>query len=185
MIQLNHSNFYLRTLTKDDAELLLQYELKNRIAFEPTSSTRPEHFYSLETQTRIAQRSETALITQEMVRFLLFTHDHHMMGTLSLNDILWSPNLRSCFLGYSTDIDYQGKGITTQAVSLVIDYAFNTLGLHRIEAGVMPSNIASQRVLEKNGFIKEGLCQKNVHINGRWEDHYLYGLINPRESLGQ
>jgi ribosomal-protein-alanine N-acetyltransferase len=185
MIRLDHSHFYLRTLSKDDAELLLQYELKNRDAFEATSTTRSHQFYTLETQTRIAERCEAALITQEMIRFIVLSHDHHMIGTVSLNDILWTPNLRSCFLGYSTDLDYQSKGITTQAVALVIDYAFNTLNLHRIEAGVMPTNIASQRVLEKNGFKQEGLCQKNVHINGRWEDHYLYGLINPRESLEQ
>lgn len=62
---------------------------------------------------------------------------------------------------------------------MVCDFAFNSLKIHRIEAGVLPRNIASQRVLEKNGFEREGLSRKNVEINGVWEDHYLYGRLNP------
>ena len=86
-------------------------------------------------------------------------------------------------MGYQIDQAYANRGYTTQALALIIDYAFNTLDLHRLEAGVMPANIGSIKVLEKNGFIKEGLVRKNVKINGRWEDHYLYGLLNPKDEL--
>ena len=53
--------------------------------------------------------------------------------------------------------------------------------LHRIEAGVMPRNLASIRVLEKAGFHKEGIARKNVKINGKWEDHQLLAVINPND----
>jgi ribosomal-protein-alanine N-acetyltransferase len=67
-------------------------------------------------------------------------------------------------------------------VRLIVDYAFEVLKLHRIEAGVMPHNIGSIRVLEKAGFHKEGLSKKNVKINGRWEDHLHFAIVNPNDS---
>lgn len=85
-------------------------------------------------------------------------------------------SLQSGWLGYSLDHAHDGRGFTTAAVRLVLDYAFRTLKLHRIEAGVMPHNIASIRVLEKVGFEKEGLSKKNVLINGTWEDHCILPL---------
>ena len=69
----------------------------------------------------------------------------------------------------------------SEALKLMIHHAFFTLKLHRIEAGVMPSNAPSWQLLEKHGFEREGLMRKNVHINGQWEDHYHYALINPND----
>jgi ribosomal-protein-alanine N-acetyltransferase len=76
------------------------------------------------------------------------------------------------------DKDHNGKGYTTQAVKLIVKHAFEELKLHRIEAGVMPHNIGSIRVLEKAGFHKEGLARKNVKINGKWEDHEVLAILN-------
>lgn len=68
--------------------------------------------------------------------------------------------LQSAFIGYFLDGKYNGKGYATKAVKLAVDYAFNELELHRIEAGVMPNNKASIRVLEKAVFHKEGIARK-------------------------
>ncbi|MBL3644630.1 GNAT family N-acetyltransferase [Bacillus sp. RHFB] len=75
--------------------------------------------------------------------------------------------LQSALIGYYLDQKNNGNGYTTEAVNLVIDYAFRTLSLHRIEAGVMPNNIGSIRVLEKAGFHKEGIAKQNIKINDR------------------
>ncbi|MRS03541.1 N-acetyltransferase, partial [bacterium] len=90
--------------------------------------------------------------------------------------------IQSCFIGYTLDQELNGKGYASEAVRGMVDYGFNVLNLHRIEAGVMPSNLPSQRVLEKCGFIREGLARKNVNINGKWEDHYTYGIVNPKDE---
>jgi ribosomal-protein-alanine N-acetyltransferase len=66
----------------------------------------------------------------------------------------------------------------TLAIKQTVDFAFNTLSLHRIEANVMPHNIASLKVLEKNNFNKEGLAKKYLKINGKWEDHIHMVLLN-------
>ncbi len=83
--------------------------------------------------------------------------------------------------GYFLDEKHNGRGFTTEAVQLIVDYAFAELQLHRIEAGVMPHHSGSMRVLEKAGFHKEGLARKNVKINGRWEDHQVLAIINPED----
>lgn len=87
----------------------------------------------------------------------------------------------SALLGYSLDQEHNGKGYTTEATNLVVNYAFEILKLHRIEAGVMPVNIGSIRVLEKAGFHKEGIAKKNVKINGSWEDHQMLAILNPND----
>jgi ribosomal-protein-alanine N-acetyltransferase len=66
----------------------------------------------------------------------------------------------------------------TEAVKAVVDYGFNTLALHRIEANIMPRNIASLRVVGKLGFINEGLSKKYLKINGQWEDHIHMVIFN-------
>ena len=66
----------------------------------------------------------------------------------------------------------------TAAVGMVVRYAFAEAGLHRVEANVMPRNRPSLRVLEKNGFINEGLSRCYLNINGVWEDHIHMVRIN-------
>lgn len=101
-----------------------------------------------------------------------------LLGTIGLFHVFRGPS-QSATLGYSLDQEHNGKGYTTEAVNLVVNYAFEILNLHRIEAGVMPNNIGSMRVLEKAGFHKEGIAIKNVEINGRWEDHQMLAILNP------
>ena len=76
------------------------------------------------------------------------------------------------------DKECNGSGYTTEAVSLAVEFAFNELKLHRVDAGAMLSNIGSMRVLEKVGFHREGIEQKGVKINGQWEDHQIFAIIS-------
>lgn len=82
--------------------------------------------------------------------------------------------------GYYLDLQHNGKGYMTEAVKLIVRFAFEDINLHRIEAGVMPHNIGSISVLEKAGFHKEGIAQKNVKINGKWEDHQVLAIVNEK-----
>ena len=80
-------------------------------------------------------------------------------------------------LGYMIAYDSWNKGYATEACAAVIDYGFNHMKLHRIEATVDPENIASIRVLEKLNFVREGLLKERVICNGEYRDRYMYGLI--------
>lgn len=83
-------------------------------------------------------------------------------------------------LGYWMGQSYAGRGIMTEAVGTCLPFIFDTLMLHRVHAAFLPGNTASRRVLEKNGFVEEGFAEKYLQINGRWEDHVLFGLTRER-----
>jgi ribosomal-protein-alanine N-acetyltransferase len=78
---------------------------------------------------------------------------------------------QSCYLGYKMDARYTRRGLMTEALTAVIEHAFTTMGLHRLEANVMPRNEASKGLLVKLGFHDEGIAKRYLQIQGRWEDH--------------
>jgi ribosomal-protein-alanine N-acetyltransferase len=80
------------------------------------------------------------------------------------------------------DEEKNRKGIATEAVKRIIEFTFDELILHRLEANVIPSNTASIKVLEKLNFVKEGYSENYLKINGRWQDHLRYALINKNYS---
>lgn len=88
-------------------------------------------------------------------------------------------------LGYWMGQPFAGQGLMSEAVGLSLPFVFDTLDLHRIHAAFLPTNTASRRVLEKNGFTEEGFADKYLQINGRWEDHVLFGLTKERYEIGR
>jgi len=83
-------------------------------------------------------------------------------------------------LGYWMGKPFAGQGLMSEAVGVMIPFAFETLGLHRIHAAFLPANTASRRVLEKNGFKEEGYAENYLQIDGKWCDHILFGLTRER-----
>ncbi len=88
-------------------------------------------------------------------------------------------------LGYWMGQPFAGRGIMTEAVGACLPFVFDTLDLHRIHAAFLPGNMPSRRVLEKNGFAEEGFAEKYLQINGRWEDHVLFGLTKERYEMAR
>ncbi|MDR0362441.1 MAG: GNAT family N-acetyltransferase [Planctomycetota bacterium] len=80
-------------------------------------------------------------------------------------------------LGYWLGEPYWGKGIATRAAGLIISYAFDELLFIRLQASVFAGNPASCRVLEKNGFVREGVLRKHIRKNGRIRDAFLYARL--------
>lgn len=85
----------------------------------------------------------------------------------------------SAELGYWIGEPYWGKGITTLAVRLICDYAFNKLNMEKLFAGVFQGNEGSKKVLEKCGFQLEGIAKKAVFKNNTFLDEYRYGKVKP------
>lgn len=81
-------------------------------------------------------------------------------------------------LGYWMGAPYSGRGLMTDAVRAAVQFAFGTLRLHRLEAACLPGNTASARVLEKAGFRLEGRARQYLKIDGRWQDHDLFALVD-------
>jgi len=109
--------------------------------------------------------------------FLIFSPDGEtLFGGLTLAHIQRGVT-QSAVLGYWMGEPYAGKGLMTAAVNATIEFAFETLHLNRVEAACLPHNTASIRLLEKVGFTREGYARKYLCIEGRWQDHILYGLV--------
>jgi [ribosomal protein S5]-alanine N-acetyltransferase len=86
-------------------------------------------------------------------------------------------------LGYWVGAPFARQGLMTEALSVLLPYAFERLGLHRIEAACLPQNAASRGLLAKVGFIEEGYARGYLRINGEWRDHVLYGLLQAELRL--
>lgn len=89
------------------------------------------------------------------------------------------PDYFRAELGYMLHPDYQGKGLMQEALQAIINFGFTELNLHTIEAVIDPANIASEKILQKLGFIKEAHFRENVFFDGRFLDSVHYTLFKP------
>lgn len=103
--------------------------------------------------------------------------DNRIIGGVSLSRVLRGV-AQSGMIGYWVGEPYARKGHTTQAVSLLLDYAFGDLGLNRVEAATLPHNKASRTLLQRLNFNEEGFMRKYLRINGAFQDHVLYAMIS-------
>ena len=81
-------------------------------------------------------------------------------------------------IGYWMGEAHAGRGYMTTALRVLLPTLFGELNLHRVEAACIPTNAPSIRVLEKCGFVREGLARRYLCINGVWQDHLLFGLLH-------
>jgi RimJ/RimL family protein N-acetyltransferase len=89
----------------------------------------------------------------------------------------WNPDYRSAALGYCLTDAAWGHGYATEAVAALLQWAFDTLDLNRVQAETDTRNVASARVLEKNGFVREGTLREDCVVNGEVSDSWVFGLI--------
>ncbi len=172
---------HIRFFRLGDAAEKLKLEVENREFFEPYSVTRFSDFYTLSMQQELIQIYAEQKEDDRSYNFGIFDNGtDELVGTISLVQVMRGP-AQSAILGYALDQKHNNKGYTSEAVKLVVNYAFKKIALHRIEAGVMPGHKASIRVLEKAGFHQEGIAIQNVEINGKWQDHQVLAIINPRD----
>ncbi len=102
-----------------------------------------------------------------------------LVGGINLSNIRRRV-AQAATLGYWVGVDQINKGIMTEAVARVLPFIFDELRLHRAEAACLVDNHRSIRVLEKNGFVREGQAEGYLKIDGRWQDHVLFGLTKER-----
>ncbi len=114
--------------------------------------------------------------------FSIFLHEGErpvLVGGITLGDVHFAAAQKGT-IGYWVGKPYAGQGIMTEALGLVCDFAFDTLRLHRVEASCLPHNNPSKALLRKCDFVEEGFAKAYLQINGKREDHLLWGRVNPR-----
>lgn len=108
--------------------------------------------------------------------FIFRTSDMELLGGLTLSHIARGVT-QTCSLGYWIGEPHAAQGYMSAAVRTVVPFVFETLRLHRIEAACIPGNDPSVALLEKTGFQKEGVARRYLKINGLWQDHLLFALL--------
>lgn len=174
----------LKILPDTAASQVLQFYLSNREIFEQYEVERPSNFYTEEFQKLMLHVEYNLSVKQSAVRFWVYEKERldQVIGTVSLQNVR-RGFYQSCELGYKFDQRFWGKGYAKESIAQCILIAFGEMKLHRMEAMVMPENIASQRLLLGLGFVEEGIKRQSVKLHGAWRDHEVYALLD-QEYVG-
>lgn len=109
-------------------------------------------------------------------------HEGRFTGEVTLSSIQRGP-FQNGAIGYWIDKDAAGQGLTPEAVVVVLQFAFETLRLHRVEVAIIPRNASSRRVADKLELRSEGTALGFLEINGEWEDHVRYAMTSDEWAL--
>lgn len=162
------------------AKDICAYYLTNREFLTEFSPARDADFYteSYHSQMRSSQIDDWEAGRSYRFYIRLQEAGSPVIGSIALSSIVRGA-FQSCFLGYQLDAAHINRGYMTEAVKQLVTFAFQDLNLHRVEANIIPRNYASRAVAEKCGFVMEGLSKQYLKINGVWEDHMHYVILNP------
>lgn len=167
----------LRELTLADVPELGRLVRRNREFLAPTSPARPEEWFTDQGQERAVRVALAAADKGTMCPTVMVV-DRELVGTLNLNSIIRGA-LQSASLGYWVTEERNGEGIASRAVAAALRIAADQLALHRLQAETLVDNVASQRVLAKNGFVRYGVAPDYLRIAGRWREHALFQVTFP------
>ncbi|HHQ4320024.1 GNAT family protein [Clostridium perfringens] len=174
--QLNTERLALRNLTPENTEEMLDYYIRNEEHLRQYEPTRDSGFYTYEGQKEILTESFRQFIDGTSIDLGIFK-DEKLIGKIKLSNIVYGI-LRNAFVGYSIGKEHQGKGYMKEALNTVCSYAFEEMGLHRLEASTLMDNSRSQGVLKACGFNELGISEKYLYINGEWRDHKIFYKVN-------
>ncbi|WP_372790379.1 GNAT family N-acetyltransferase [Paraconexibacter sp.] len=177
-LRLERERTAIRPFAARDLEELLALRIANRAFLEPYESRRDERFYTADGQARELRLDREAWTTGQGYGFAVLDITgsvDRLIGRVALANVVLG-SWRNATLGYWIDEASGSRGHATEAVLLTLRFAFDELGLHRVQPAVMPRNARSIRVVEKCGFRDEGLALRYLQINGAWEDHRIYAM---------
>jgi ribosomal-protein-alanine N-acetyltransferase len=172
--ELNGDVASVRLLGPDDADAYVDVLSRNREFLQPYEPARPAGYWTLDEQRRQLEQAAREVAAGTGFAFGVYDRaDGALVGRVALANIVLKA-WQNATLGYWIDAERNGRGLATESSKLVLRFAFGDAGLHRVQAGVMPSNGRSIRVIEKLGMRFEGVAERYLSINGVWEDHRMY-----------
>nr|WP_189085034.1 GNAT family N-acetyltransferase [Agromyces mediolanus] len=170
----------LRAIAAGDGAALAAAYARNRAHLAPWEPERTPEFFSASVQEREAVASVRRLAEGTAIPLVLVERGddgddpggERIVGRVNLSDVVRGVFLNA-HLGYWIDAERQGRGLATAAVGGALHFA-RRAGLHRVQAGTLVHNAASQTVLQRNGFTRIGLAPRYLRIAGEWQDHVLF-----------
>lgn len=176
-VRLESESLLLRTPTERDWRSYAELRAASRAFLEPWEPTWPADALTRESFQRRLTRYAADWRADAGYTFLIFRRpDEAVLGGVSLSNVRRGV-AQAGTLGYWMGKPHAGKGQMTQALGLMLDFCFEELGLHRVEAACLPSNEPSRRLLRRCGFHEDGYARKYLKIRGEWHDHLLFSLL--------
>jgi len=168
---------YIRPPSPRDRAEWTRLRAESRAFLEPWEPTWAADALGSESYRRRLQRYVRDARDDAGYAFFVFRNrDDALVGGVNVSNV--SRGIRmSCSIGYWIGERYARNGYMTDSVRLVLEFAFDGLSLHRVEAGCVPGNLASGGLLRKLGFRQEGMARQYLHINGQWHDHLLFAIL--------
>lgn len=142
--------------------------------WEPTWSS--DHFSRKAFRNRVYWAWRAREEGRALALFLIRREDARLLGAITLDNIRRGPS-QSAQVGYWIGAEFARLGYMTEALAATVAHAFGALDIGRIEAACLPENVASRALLERSGFVYEGVARSYLQINGRWRDHVLYANL--------
>lgn len=171
----------IRLPKEADAPLLWRYRVDNREHFAPWEPRRDEAYFTEAACGRAIADGLRAARGDRAYPLLVFAPDERaILASVTLSNVSRGI-FQACHMGYGVAAAWQGKGLMHEALYAVLDLAFGPLELHRVMANYLPHNRRSARLLVRLGFEREGYARSYLCIDGRWQDHVLTALVNPRQ----
>jgi [ribosomal protein S5]-alanine N-acetyltransferase len=162
----------IRPVEPADAPALAALYSANREFLRPFEPRRPDAFFTVAGQQERARAEAANAQSGRRYAHVILDGDD-VAGAIAIDNVVRGAG-QMASIGYFVDQARGGRGLATLAVAAAVDKAFVSLDLHRVQAGTLLDNRASQRVLEKNGFERIGIARRYLNIADRWQDHVLF-----------
>ncbi len=170
-------NITIQLVTEDIYHEIYKFEEKNRKYFESILPPRPPSYHHYDTFKTVMDGFMVEQNRGDFYMHIIRNEAGVLVGRINLQRID-SKDLKKAEIGYRIDFDHQGLGYGSQGVKLMVRKGFQVYELDEITAGTAKDNLASRKVLEKNGFLKIYEEKKVVKINNQWLDGILYTTRN-------
>lgn len=167
----------IRIVEAGDIDELTDLLVTSREYLAPFEPRRDDSYFTTAYQRKLISAKLAAHESGSEVPFIIHD-DGIIVGQLTLDRIEFGP-YQSAEIGYWVAQSYGARGIATRAVKEVLDYAWQELGLRRIQAATLPDNEPSMKVLVRNGFVEYGTARNYMEIAGERRDHVIYECLNP------
>lgn len=169
---------YYDILSSSDASRILKFYESNKHIFEPYDTDRPSNFYTLEYQESLARLENEHFLHGDSARFWITRRNQPgtIIGCVSFNNILKGSFL-SCTIGYKISEAHHHMGYATEAIQFLTSRFFEDGFLHRVDAYIHPDNKPSIALIERCGFVCEGVSREYAYLHGKWQDHLHFSRL--------
>ena len=174
--RLSGERVYLRAPERGDWEEWASLRAQSRSFLEPWEPSWPADALSrFGFRSRVTRYAEDWR-TDQAYNFFIFSNDDVLVGGVGLSNVRRGVS-ETASLGYWIGEPFARQGLMTAALPPVLDFSFDRLRLHRVEAACLPTNVPSRALLERIGFRQEGYARQYLCIAGKWQDHLLFAML--------